>query len=260
MRRLDELALQDTPIHRLNATAKLITTLLYLLVVTSFDRYEVTRLFPLILYPVFLISLGNLRVSQMAGRIAVILPLILFIGLFNPLFDRTPMLQIGSHVLSGGWVSFISITIRSLLAIFAALALIATTGIDSICAALLRLGLPRVLVVQLLFMYRYLYILVDETASILKAYSLRSPNLGGLHFRVWGSLLGQLLLRTLDRSQRIYQAMLCRGFDGNLHLSRSKVWTSVDSFYVISWLLFFGCVRLFDLPLLLGNILTGAFH
>lgn len=62
-------------------------------------------------------------------------------------------------------------------------------------AALRMLRIPQILVTQLLLIYRYLTLLLKQADEIAQAYSLRAPQQNGLHISVWGSLVGQLLLR-----------------------------------------------------------------
>lgn len=258
LRYLDALSTQDTLIHRLNPCVKLITTLIFILAVTASSKYEITGLIPFFLFPAVLVSLGNLPLTLILKRLLIIAPFIMFIGIFNPLFDHTPVASVGPLVISGGWISFFSLTLRLCLTVTTALILVATTGIDALCSALLKLGVPKIIVTQLLFMYRYIHVLVEELVRCITAYSLRSFHGEGVQFRAWGSLLGQLLLRSIDRAHRIYQAMLCRGFDGEVRLLRTSPLTGTDIWYLIFWITFFVIVRCFNLPQLLGNLLMGV--
>lgn len=258
IRNLEEAASGITVIHRLSPEAKLLTTFAYLLAVTSFSRYEVTALIPFALYPVIMLSLSELPAKLIVGRLLPALPFLAFIGIFNPLFDQRPLLQLGPYLISGGWLSFLSLLLRSVLALAAAVVLIATTGIQAICFALLRLKIPKILVIQILFLHRYLHVLLDEFARTLRAYSLRNFHTGGLKFAVWGSLLGKLLLQTFDRARRIYQAMLCRGFDGQIRvLERARGKRGTDVLFTAAWILFFIAARLINLPEWLGVSLLG---
>jgi cobalt/nickel transport system permease protein len=260
LRQLDELAVQETFVHRLDPCIKLCTTLLFVIIVTSFSKYEITGLFPLLFYPVVLMALGNLPYSHLLKRLILIAPFVLFIGLFNPLFDRDPVVRIGAVFISGGWVSFLSITIKLALTVTSALILVATTGMNSICAALFRLGVPKPLVVQMLFMYRYLHVLIEEFIRTMQAYRLRSFHAGeGIRYKAWGSLLGQLLIRTMDRAQRIYQSMLCRGFDGEIRLAHTGNIQTKDGLYLAGWTGFFLLCRFMNIPQVLGRLLTGGF-
>ncbi|HWR38391.1 MAG TPA: cobalt ECF transporter T component CbiQ [Patescibacteria group bacterium] len=258
LRYLDDLSTQKTFIHSLHPGVKLLTTLFFVVAVTSFPKYEFAALLPFFFYPLAQISLGNLPWQHLLKRLLLVAPFVLFVGVFNPLLDRTPVAILGPLVLSGGWLSFFSITLRLSLTVTAALILVATTGVDGVCSGLLRLGVPRVLVVQILFMYRYLHVLLEELIRCIQAYTLRSFHGESLRFQAWGSLLGQLLLRTLDRAQRIYQAMLCRGFDGEVPFSRKRTVQSRDVMYLFSWTAFFVLARCVNIPQWLGNLLAGV--
>jgi cobalt/nickel transport system permease protein len=73
--------------------------------------------------------------------------------------------------------------------------------------------------------------------------------------RVFGALVGQLLLRTLDRARRIHLAMLCRGFDGEVRLLRPLKFTGMDLAYTLGWSGLFVLMRLFDIPQHVGTII-----
>lgn len=259
LRQLDEMANQKTIIHNINPCIKLLTTVIFVTVVASFGKYEISGLFPLFFYPMVLMILGSLPLGPILQRIILAIPFVLFVGIFNPLLDQSSVMQIGPYLISGGVASFISILLRFLLAVTGALILVATTGIDAIGMALLRLKVPHGFVIQLLFMYRYLYVLVEELIRTLRAYSLRSFQGAGLQYKVWGSLLGQLLLRTIDRAGRIYQAMLCRGFDGEIRLSRQMEITRRDLVYLVWWSMFFIVVRFVNIPQWLGRLIVGGY-
>lgn len=155
-RRLDQWALQDTVIHRLDARAKVLATLAFVVTVASFDRYTVAALLPFALFPTVLAVLGKLPTGQVAKNVALAIPFALVIGLVNPLFDRQVVFQLGSLSVSGGWLSCVSIVVRAVLTLGAALVLVGVTGLLAVCAALERLGMPRVFAAQIQVLYRYI--------------------------------------------------------------------------------------------------------
>jgi len=254
---IDTLSGLDTPVHRLDPRVKLLTTLLFIVTVLSFDKYRISALLPFCVYPVALAASGNLPFGTLARKILLAAPFALCIGAFNPLLDREVLLHLGPVSISGGWVSFASILLRFLLTVSAALVLVACTGFHAVCAAMEKLGVPRVFVQQLLFLYRYLFVLVDEAGRMAGARALRSFGGRGSGIRVHGYLLGQWLLRTLDRAQRIHLAMLCRGFDGEVRLLRPMRIRAVDWAYLAGWALVFAGMRLVDIPQGLGKLATG---
>jgi len=249
---LETLSCQATPIHRLDPRVKLLTTLGFIVAVVSFPKYAVLDLLPFFVYPVALVALGHVPMSYLAKKILLAAPFAFFIGVFNPLLDRQTLVQLGPLALSGGWVSFAAILLKFTLTVSAALVLVAVTGFNQVCLALQRLGMPRVFVLQLLFLYRYLFVLGDEALRMVRARALRSFNGRGLGLGAYGSLLGHLLLRTLDRAGRLHQAMLSRGFDGEIRVLRPLRLRGRDAAFFLGWSAYFGLFRFYHIPQALG--------
>ncbi len=139
-----------------------------------------------------------------------------------------------------GVLRFVSVVVRSWLSVQAAILLTATTQFPDLMHALRHLHLPGPLVAIVSFMYRYLSVLTDEASRLLRARESRSARLadapelksGGSilwRARMAGNMAGQLFLRSYERSDRIYNAMLARGYQGhfytlNPHTMRSTDW------------------------------------
>ena len=253
---LDNFSFQSSPIHGLDPRSKLLTTLCYIVFVMSFDKYAVSGLLPFISYPVVLMALGNLPPGYLLKKILLAAPFAFFIGIFNPVMDRTILMHLGPVAISGGWISFVSIMLRFVLTVSSALILIGTTGFNEVCMALERLGAPKGFVVQLLFLYRYIFVLADEGSRMVRARSLRAFGGRGMGFRVYVHMIGQLLLRTLDRAQRIHLAMVCRGFDGEIRLVRQIEIRRRDIFFFLGWSAFFVLARFYNTTQLVGDAVT----
>ena len=139
-----------------------------------------------------------------------------------PLFE----LDLALFALTGtreGLDFFFSVLLKSWASVTAAVVLTATTPPLKLLEALRALRIPAVLVAIVMLMYRYLFVLVEEAQSMMRARAARSaaigPKAGGSI--VWraksaGGMAGSLFIRTLDRSERIYMAMVARGYDGTL--------------------------------------------
>ena len=136
-----------------------------------------------------------------------------------------------------GLVRFISILIRSWLSVQMAILLTATTPFPDLAHALRHLSVPKTLIAIITLMYRYLFVLTDETMRLLRAREARSARLPGRRgggsllwrARVAGNMAGQLFLRSYERSDRVYHAMLSRGYRGQLetlspHTMRTADW------------------------------------
>jgi cobalt/nickel transport system permease protein len=259
MRLLDDLAGKETSIHRLHPLVKLLTTVVYLTVVVSFGRYEISSLLPFVFYPVLIFSLAELPVAKVLKRVLLVGPFIIGIGILNPLFDHEKIV-LGGIVFSRGWVTFLSIFIKYGLTVTASILLIATTGMDKLGAALRMIKVPRVFVLQLLLTYRYISVLIEEVSRMQRAYSLRAPGEKGIRLSVWGSFAGQLILRTFDRAQRVYQSMSLRGFTGEYNTGDIAKVSFKDFAYLTAWSLFFIIMRIYNIPILIGSLFTGVIN
>ena len=259
LKSLDLLANGDSTIHRLDARAKVLATFVFIICVVSCSRYELTALFPFFIFPVVMISLSGLPPRFILGKIVLICPFVLAVGIFNPVFDREILLQLGPLGVSGGWISFASILTRSLLTVGAAFILVGTTGFTAVCQALERLGMPRIFTVQLLFLYRYIFVLTEESDRASRARELRSCGKRGQGIRSFGSLVGHLLLRTWQRAERIHMAMLARGFTGQFHARRQSGFGIAEICFVVGWSTLFILLRLQNASQLLGSLIVGLF-
>lgn len=256
---MDTLSSQQTPIHQLDPRAKLITSLVFITTVISFGKYEISALIPYFVYPVFLGAMGNVPSLYLLKKLLLVSPFAVMIGIFNPLMDRDILVSLGGIGISGGWVSFVSILIRFVLTVGGALTLIAVTGFNAVCMALDKLGTPRVFVVQLVFLYRYIFVLVDEAARMVRARSLRTFEGGGSGIKAYGPLVGHLLLRTMDRAQRVYMAMCCRGFDGEIRIMKPLRFGPMEIGFTVGWSALFILMRVFNVSALMGGVIMEFF-
>ena len=255
LRLLDDLSRKETSIHRVHPLIKLLTTVVYLTVVLSFGRYEIGGLFPFFFYPIVIFAVAEIPVGSILKRILLASPFILGIGILNPVFDQQTVSAFGL-IISRGWVTFLSLLIKSCLSVGVSLLLIATTGMDNLAAALRMLKVPKIFVLQLLLTYRYISVLIEEVSRMMRSYTLRAPRQKGIQRSVWGSFVGQLILRTFDRAQRIYQSMALRGFKGEYHTGKISKICWKDMFYLLGWSLFFIIARKYNLPMLIGSFIT----
>lgn len=261
--RLDRLSYGDSFVHRLDARVKVIATILFSLTVVSFPKYEIISLMPFFLFPVLLITVGGIPVRFILGKVLLVSPFAVLIGVFNPLLDTGTATVIFGIPLSAGFISFISILLKFALTVSAALLLIATTSFPGICNALGRLGFPAVFVTQLLFLYRYIFVLAAEALRMVRARNMRSfgtRRMDMMDMKVFSRLIGTLLFRTVDRAERVYSAMLSRGFQGNIpSLAKNRI-TAKDAGCLAATVVFLAIFRLFRVTEELGRIAQEVFR
>jgi len=209
---LEQLSGGNTCVHRLHPMVKLLTTVFFIVIVVSFDRYAFGRLIPYIFYPTLLMALSETPHSMLLKRFLIALPFCLFAGIANIIFDRVSAFTIGSIVVSYGIVSFSTILFKTYLCVMAVLVLVSVTPLSEITISMRRLRMPYIFIILLEMTYRYIGVLFEEAYSMYIAYSLRSTNRKGIEMRDMGSFVGQLLLRSFDRADRVYNAMKCRGY------------------------------------------------
>ena len=151
-----------------------------------------------------------------------------------------------------GVIRFISILIRSLLAVSAAVLLTATTSFPDLLHAFRHLRLPGLLVSVLAFMYRYLFVLREEATRLMRARQARSarlPHHGGGKGLLWqgkvaGGMVGQLFLRSLERGERVHQAMLARGYRSHIYTLNPHVITRRDWLFAAAGILILAVIQI----------------
>ena len=257
LREMDALAAEHSPIHALHPLCKLFSTILYICVVVSFPKYNFSGLVMMVLYPVIVFQVSGIPVSLCFYKLRIVLPLVCAVGLANPFLDHTPLLQLGTITVTGGVVSMVTLMLKGLFSLMASFLLIATTSIDALCAALRRLQVPGILTTLLLLTYRYIGVMLEEVSVMTEAYSLRAPGQKGIHISAWGSFLGQLLMRSMDRAEELYGSMVLRGFTGNFFYADIPSFRFQDFLYTAAWAAAFLCARFFDIPGLLGSLFVG---
>ncbi len=254
---LDTLSYKDTFVHRLDPRIKIIVSFVFILFVVSIPKYQLSSLIPFFIYPVFLISAGNIPLKAIAKKILVVSPFAIFIGIFNPILDQSVLHTVFGVPVSGGWISFFSIIVKFVLTVSTALLLIAVTSFPGICEGLERLKLPKIFVIQLLFLYRYLFVLLDVSLRMIRAREARSFGHKGKEIKTFVRLISVLLVRTVERAERIYQAMLSRGFKGEIMVLRRHRLSYPDVLFALISITIFIIIRNYNVVYLMGNTMSG---
>ena len=253
---MDTLSAGDSPVHALCPLSKFLVTVIYIAVTVSFGKYALTRLVPMALFPVLLFQISGVPMRLCFRKLRFVLPLVLAVGLFNPVLDRAPYLTLGGVTVSGGVVSCLTLMLKGTLCLTGSFLLMATTRIEALCAALRRVHVPGFLVTLLLLTYRYVGVMTEEVAVMTGAYQLRAPGHRGIHYSAWGSFLGQLLLRSMDRAQELYNAMQLRGFSDRFHYAGAQPFAAADAAYFACCAVSFLLLRLVDVTRLLGGLVV----
>ena len=216
---LDKFAYQDSPVHRLDSRVKFITLVIYSVAVVSLPRTSVSILACYAIGPFAVLALGAIPLRFALKQILVVSPFIAVLALSCPLYDRTIVpVSFGPYAfeIAQGWLRCFTILGKFVVAMIALIALVSTTRFSALLVGLQKLGMPKLLVIQLGFLYRYIFVLIDKVQHMLRARSCRKlRNLGiRQEFEIATSMVGAMLVRSIDSAERINIAMQGRGFDG----------------------------------------------
>jgi len=218
---LDHYSEGNSLIHRLDPRTKLITSLLFILAVTSTPPTKWPAFAIYFCLIAILLFLSRVPALYVLKRSLVIMPFVLLIAIFIPFFKEGEVA--GSYNI---WLWQVSVTysglqvlwnvvIKAWLSILSLILLTSTTKFTSLLKGLEQLKMPRVMVMVLSFMYRYLFVLVDEVMRMKQARDSR--NFGSRQrMRTVANMIGTLFIRSYERGERVYAAMLARGFDGQM--------------------------------------------
>jgi len=226
---IDQYRRGASPVHRLDARIKLTLTIAYILVASltptgTWLAYGL--LFALVVGATLASELGVLLVQRRA-LVALPFALAAITVIFSTEGRVLLTLSLGPWRLQAtepGVVRFLSILLKSWLSVQMAVILAATTRFPDLMAAMRSLRFPRILVAIISFMWRYIFVLVDEAMRLSRARDARSAVRPGLksggripwRARVAGGMAGNLFIRSFARSERIYHAMAARGYQGEL--------------------------------------------
>jgi cobalt/nickel transport system permease protein len=242
---MDKYTQLDSPIHRLDARAKILAVLIYIATVISIPRTEILSLVPFAIYPVILVTIAGIPLRALLKHAVIVSPFILSLAIFAPVFDQTPVGEIGGWTVTAGWLACGNLIIKFFLTVLATLSLAATTRFDRLLLGLERLGMPRAMVMQLSFLYRYLFLLVEEAFQMKQARDARNFHRAPFKRR-WMAVRGiiaVLFIKTLARAERVYAAMVARGFTGSIRSFYKPKLRIIDWAFTACSLIFAGLAR-----------------
>ncbi len=260
----------ESPVHALDGRVKFILTVAFILT-ASLTPYAAWPVYILLLATMLSVEiLSRLGVGYVQRRASLALPFVLAALPLVFSIQGTDLfsLRLGSWTPTAsleGLERFLSVGLKSWLSIQAAIVLTSSTSFPDLLQAMRAVRLPRLLVAMFGLMWRYLFVLADEALRLMRARAARSgrPALSAgrasrrpmpplaWRARVAGGMAGNLFLRAFDRSDRIYGAMLSRGYDGEVRsLPISRLSPS-------AWLTLAGGLSLLAFLLSLGALFWG---
>ena len=229
-----------SPVHQLDSRVKLVTAVAFIVTVAITPDGAWPAYVLLMALSTSMVVASRLGVGFVWGRSVVALPFALaaisvaFATPGRALFV-VAVWRWRVALTDAGLVRFVSIVLKAWLSVQVAIVLTATTTFPALLQAMRGLGIPKVLVGTFGFTYRYLFIIADEALRLMRARSARSGKIAGRsggtilwRARVTGNMAGSLFLRSLSRSERVYDAMVARGYDGEVRLMDAPAVSAQD--------------------------------
>ena len=245
---LDQFQSGDSPLHRLDPRVKLLGSLAFILAAALTPDGVWLAFAALAALWLALALLSDLPLGLLLRRGLVALPFaaaavtVLFTLPGQALLTvQLPLTGWQLSISDAGLIRFVTILLKSWLSVLMAILLTATTPFPDLLQAMRGVGIPAVLVGVIAFMYRYIFVLADEVRTLLQAREARSAagptgqRTGGALFwraKVVGGMVGSLFVRSLARSERVYQAMASRGYAGELRWLDKPRMRPIDLFWL----------------------------
>lgn len=249
----DRYSYHDSIIHLLDPRVKIVITFLFIISIVLTPVKQIMTFILHLVIILWLILMSGLPISYVFKRSLIIIPFSFFVAIFAPFIPRdnqSPLLVIDFihlNIYSHGLLIMANAILKSWISVLAVIMLYSTTPFPDILRGLERLRLPNILVVLLSFTFRFLFLFIDEFKRLKKARDARLSSTKKLvQWKSLGNIIGSLLVRAYERAEKIYKAMLSRGFDGKIRSNAILKIKTVDITFI------FG----FILVLLLTHILT----
>jgi cobalt/nickel transport system permease protein len=200
---LDRYSDLNSPVHRLNPSGKIFFALVVLVGVILLPFELLLWFFPCyISFCLAVVYLSGVPLKFVLKRILFLLPFFFFIILLNTIFRK------------GGIEIAALFLLRAVVSLVTLILLVATTRFYVILETLGKWHFPGVILIILSFMYQFFFILIDEMEKMVRVIRMRTVSRRKWSIvRLYAHLLGSLFIKSYDRSERVYRAMLMRGFD-----------------------------------------------
>lgn len=222
-------------VHRLDPRVKIITAALFSIVVAL--TYETAILCVSSVSVLVLLFAARLSLKKVLRRLLLVNGFILVLWLFLPFTTpgTTFFTAFGLKATFDGIGYAALITIKSNTILIACMVLLSTCPIFDLVHALHYLYVPDKLIHIFFFSYRYLHVINIEYVRLTNAMKVRCFKPGhNLHTcKSLAYLVGMLILKSYERSRRIYNAMLCRGFKGTFYVLEHRDFRMLDVLFII---------------------------
>lgn len=212
---IDRYATLDSPLHILEARTKLLSFAALIVAVLCIPPGSGSLFFVYFFATAILMGISQIPLAYLVGRTLIILPFIVLATLATPW---------------RGYAGLGTLFIRAILCLMLLILLTNTTRFVELLRGLRKFGCPQILVMNLGFLYRYVFVLTEEAMRMKQARDCRRVGRAPFkqELKILGSMLGTLLVRSFERAERMYSAMLSRGYSGDFPVVSPKKLSLMD--------------------------------
>lgn len=225
----------SSAVHRLDPRAKILglAGVTVVGVTTPLSAWPVWAACAAVLLAVAVV--GRVPPSLVWRRSRIVLPLVIAAAVFIP-FARAGevVFSLGPFDASReGLQVLLSVAVKATIGTVSAVLLGATTSVPDIIRGLEAMRIPRLFILIATFMYRYIFVIAEELARMRSALASRAYRPRSLLGIVpLGRMVAALFLRSYARGERVYLAMLARGFTGEMPRSDALRLGRADAAFV----------------------------
>jgi cobalt/nickel transport system permease protein len=216
---LDEYSDLESPLHRLDPRAKLVGFVALIIICVSTPPNLYMAFAAYFGLEIVLVLISRLPWRHVLKRMLIVLPFILVVAMFLPFFNKGGgSYNLGPLTLSAhGLLVLWNVAAKSTVSVLAVILLSSTTPFPELLKGMEKLKVPHLMTTIMSFMYRYIFVLMDELQRMRRARDSRGWSGKWLwQAKVVGHMIAALFLRSYERGERVYAAMLARGYDGGV--------------------------------------------
>lgn len=237
---IEEFALGKSRVHTLDPRVKILLAVIFSVVIALSNTLTMVALS--FILPLTALTISKVSFLKVMKRLLVVNGFILFLCLMLPFSKgETAVYTLGSWsiYLEGINEAFL-VALKSNAIVLMSIAMLGTSSIFTLAHALSHMGFPNKLVHLIFFCFRYIHVIHGEYHRLLTAMKVRGfkPSTNLFTYKSYAHLIGMLLVRSYDRSNRIVAAMKCRGFNGRFYILHDYEMRKSDYVVAVSGTLF----------------------
>jgi cobalt/nickel transport system permease protein len=226
----------DSVVHRLDPRAKIVGLIGLVVLVVSTPARSAWAFILYLAVLLFIVGAARLPLRQVFRRVLIVVPFVAVVAVFVPFYHQTAAggYDLGDLRVTGeGLLVLWNVGAKAVLGVLSMIVLGSTTGFAGLVDGFARLRAPRVFLLIVSFMYRYTFVFADEARRMRRAIAARNFRARWLwNTPVFGNVVGALFVRSYGRGERVYVAMVSRGYEGTVPLGGTASFGRAEALFL----------------------------